>query len=129
MGDQETLRKIYVNLPSHQDWDEECQVCRLPQMLHVDADGKKKDGSCKYTKETKAVHREKWVLFREKMTTVQKWHIDRLMKQSNTKEGNQPNTERMFEVFERNMARVIENFSSGSCTVDQSGNIDILGGA
>ena len=112
--DQETLRKIYVNLPSHQDWDEECQVCRLPQMLHVDADGKKKDGSCKYTKESKAVHREKWFLFREKMTTVQKWHIDRLMKQSNTKEGNQPNTERMFEVFERNMARVIENVVNNS---------------
>ena len=57
--DQETLRKIYMNLPSQQDWDEECQVCKLPQMLHVDANGKKRDGSCKYNKETEAVQRKK----------------------------------------------------------------------
>ena len=115
--DQDTLRKIYMNLPSQQDWDEECQVCKLPQMLHVDTNGKKKDGSCKFNKETEAVQRKKWALFKEKMNAIQKWHIDRLQNQNNAKEGNQPNTERMFEAFERSMATVIEKMMINSTEI------------
>ena len=37
---EEALRKLYLGLLHKDEWDEECNECKMPTLLHVDSDGK-----------------------------------------------------------------------------------------
>ena len=37
---EDALRKLFLDLSHKDDWDEECDVCRMPTLLHRDSDGK-----------------------------------------------------------------------------------------
>ena len=48
---EEALRKLYLGLLYKDDWDEECEECRMPTLLHIDSDGKQSLDSCPGRKE------------------------------------------------------------------------------
>ena len=33
------LRKLFDDLYDKEDWDEECELCRMPTLLHIDTNG------------------------------------------------------------------------------------------
>ena len=43
---EEALRKLYLGLLHKDDWDEECNECKMPTLLHVDSDGKQSLDAC-----------------------------------------------------------------------------------
>ena len=42
----DALRKLYLDLSHKDDWDEDCELCRMPTLLHRDTTGKRIQGSC-----------------------------------------------------------------------------------
>ena len=42
---ENTLRKLFCDLSHKEDWDEECTLCSMPTLLHLDPGGKR-IGSC-----------------------------------------------------------------------------------
>ena len=42
---EDVLKKLYSDLYDKEDWIEECELCRMPMLLHKDTDGKRL-GSC-----------------------------------------------------------------------------------
>ena len=36
---EEALRKLYLGLLHNDEWDEECNECKMPTLLHIDSDG------------------------------------------------------------------------------------------
>ena len=36
---EETLHQLYINLVNKDDYDNECELCTLPTMLHSNVDG------------------------------------------------------------------------------------------
>ena len=80
---EDALRKLFLDLSHKDDWDEECDVCRMPTLLHRDSDGKQSLDSCPGRKEetTPAAQNKadaelmnSWSLFRKKMTPIRKWY-------------------------------------------------------
>ena len=43
---EDVLRKLFIDLSHKDDWDEECELCRMPTLLHRDTSGKRILGSC-----------------------------------------------------------------------------------
>ena len=79
---EDALRKLFLDLSHKDDWDEECDVCRMPTLLHLDSDGKQSLDSCPGRKEesTPAAQNKadaellnSWRSFRKKMIPVRKW--------------------------------------------------------
>ena len=35
----DALRKLYLDLSQKDDWDEDCELCRMPTLLHSDTTG------------------------------------------------------------------------------------------
>ena len=85
---EDTLRKLYCDLDQKDDWDEECELCSMPTLLHRDTSGKRILGS--YTRRTELtdVAQDKadseilkvWSLFRKKMQPIRKWYKDDMEK-------------------------------------------------
>ena len=81
---EDMLRKLFSELYDKEDWDEECELCRMPTLLHRDTNGKRILGSC--TRKTEltdaAQHKadaelmKSWSLFRKKMQPIRKWYKD-----------------------------------------------------
>ena len=80
---EEALRKLYLGLLYKDDWDEECEECRMPTLLHIDSDGRQSPDSCPGRKEesTQAAQNKadaeilkSWRAFKSKMGPVRKWH-------------------------------------------------------
>ena len=80
---KDALRKLFLDLSHKDDWDEECDVCRMPTLLHLDSDGKQSLDSCPGRKEetTPAAQNKadaellnSWRSFRKKMIPVRKWY-------------------------------------------------------
>ena len=78
---EDALRKLFLDLSHKDDWDEECDVCRMPTLLHLDSDGKQSLDSCPGRKEetTPAAQNKadaellnSWRSFRKKMIPVRK---------------------------------------------------------
>ena len=40
------LRKLFLNLTYKDDWNEECEICRMPTLLHHDQEGRPLLQSC-----------------------------------------------------------------------------------
>ena len=66
------LVKRWSALARKEDWDEECEMCKMPVMLHK--------GPCTRKEEFNAVQLgelwKAWSLFREKMKPIRKWQSD-----------------------------------------------------
>ena len=80
---EEALRKLYLGLLHKDDWDEECNGCKMPTLLHVDSDGKQSLEACPGRKEETAPAAQNkadaetwnsWRKFKSKMRPVIKWY-------------------------------------------------------
>ena len=86
---EEALRKLYLGLLHKDDWDKECNECKMPTLLHVDSDGKQSLDACpgKPAETTPALQNKAdaetwklWKTFKIKMKPVIKWHNQELEK-------------------------------------------------
>ena len=86
---EDALRKLFLDLSQKDDWDEECDVCRMPTLLHHDSEGRQMLGSCaRRREELSAAAQNKadaelmnsWSLFRKKMNPIRKWYRDEVEK-------------------------------------------------
>ena len=79
---EDSLRKLYINLDDKEDWDNACELCTLPTMLHADADGKRIHGACtRRTDLTEDDCTKEWETYRKKMKAVRSWYKDEMKKQ------------------------------------------------
>ena len=86
---EDALRKLYCDLDQKEfTWDEECELCSMPTLLHRDTSGKRILGSCtRRTELTDAAQNKAdseilkaWSLFRKKMRPIRKWYTDNMEK-------------------------------------------------
>ena len=86
---EEALRKLYLGLLHKDDWDEECNECKMPTLLHVDSDGKQSLDACpgKPAETTPALQNKGdaktwklWKTFKIKMKPLIQWHNQELEK-------------------------------------------------
>ena len=77
----DTLRKLFLDLSDKDDWDEECEICRMPTLLHRDKEGRQLLQSCagRRTELAEAAQDKvdaelmnSWSKFRKKMTPIRK---------------------------------------------------------
>ena len=67
----DALRKLYLDLTQKDDWDDDCELCRMPTLLHSDTTGKRIHGACtRRTELTEADILNEWVQFRKKMKPI-----------------------------------------------------------
>ena len=68
---EETLRKLYISLEDKEDWDNVCELCTLPSMLHADAQGNRIHGACTRNQElTQDDCIKEWATYHKKMKAV-----------------------------------------------------------
>ncbi len=80
---EESLRKLYMNLEDKEDWDNVCELCTLPTMLHADAQGNRIHGACTRNQEiTQDDSYKEWAAYQKKMKAVRSWYKDELKKQN-----------------------------------------------
>ena len=80
---EDFLRRLYMNLDDKEDWDNGCELCTLPTMLHADADGKRIHGACtRRTDLTEDDCKKEWDTYRKKMKAVRSWYKDEMKKQN-----------------------------------------------
>ena len=78
---EEALRQLYINLVRKEDWDNECELCTMPTLLHSDVNGTRIHGAC--TRRTELTENEvdkESKLFRKKMKPVRNWYTDDMEK-------------------------------------------------
>ena len=78
---EEALCQLYTNLVNKDDYDNECELCTMPTLLHSNVDGTRIHGAC--TRRTELTENEvdkEWRLFRKKMKAVKNWYIDEMEK-------------------------------------------------
>ena len=64
---EDALRKIYweyMSMDSENDDTDDCEVCRLPQLLHITDSGERTCAPC--DKYTASEYSEIWTIFRQK---------------------------------------------------------------
>ena len=73
---EDALRKLYCDLDQKEfRWDKECELCKMPTLLHCDTSGKRILGSCtrisgSELRRSGSKLRKSWSLFRRKMRHV-----------------------------------------------------------
>ena len=78
---EEALRQLYTNLVRKEDWDDECELCTMPTLLHSDVNGTRIHGACtRRTELTETEITNEWRLFNKKMKAVRNWHTDDMEK-------------------------------------------------
>ena len=78
---EEALRQLYINLVRKEDWDNECELCTMPTLLHSDVNGTRIHGACtRRTELTEDEITKEWRLFSKKMKAVKNWYIDDMEK-------------------------------------------------
>ena len=75
---EDALRKLYCDLDQKEDWDEDCELCSMPTLLHSDTNGKRTRGPC--TKISDSELDEAWSLFNKKMKSIRKWYTANMEK-------------------------------------------------
>ena len=102
------LQKIYLDLSHKDDWDEECELCRMPTLLHRDTTAKRIQGSCTRRTELTDAAKDKaeaklmkeWTLFKKKMRPIRNFYRDDMEKkqtQSDILEGFQSMADAIIE--------------------------------
>ena len=86
---EDALRKLFLDLSHKDDWDEECEVCRMPTLLHRDNEGRQLLESCagRRTDLAEAAKNKadaelmnSWSMFRKKMNPIRKSYRDDMEK-------------------------------------------------
>ena len=80
------LRKLYCDLDQNgifTKWAEECELCKMPTLLHCDTSGKRLLGSCTRLSDpehwrSRSKLRNSWNLFMRKMRQVYKIPVEKL---------------------------------------------------
>ena len=79
------LRKLFLNLSDKHDWDEECEICRMPTLLHHNKEGRPLLQSCagRRTELAEAAQDKvdaelmnSWSKFRKKMIPIRKSYTE-----------------------------------------------------
>ena len=65
---EDALKKLYCDLDQKVDWNDDCELCSMPTLLHS---GK---GTC--TRMLVSELNEAWSLFRKKMKPKRDWYTD-----------------------------------------------------
>ena len=85
---EDALRKIYceyMSMDSKNDDSDDCEVCSMPILLHVDNSGERILGPCdKYTASEK---NKAWSIFRKKIRPIRRWYTD-IMEKREEKKNN-----------------------------------------
>ena len=72
---EETLQKLYKNLEDKEDWDNICELCTLPTMLHTDVQGNRIHGACTRNQDlTEDDCLKEWTQFHKRMKAVRRWY-------------------------------------------------------
>ena len=73
-----TLQKMYENLEDKEEWDNDCDLCDLPSMLHSDVQGNRVHGACTRNNDMLAddIHKE-WEEFRKRLKEIRKRYKER----------------------------------------------------
>ena len=80
---EETLRKLYINLEDKEDWDNVCELCTLPTLLHADAQGNRIHGACTRNQEiTEDDALKEWATYQKKMKAVRSWCKEEMRRQN-----------------------------------------------
>ena len=74
---EETLQKMYENLEDKEEWDNICDLCTLPSMLHTDVQGNRIHGACTRTEISEEDIRKEWMQFQKRMKEIRKRYRDR----------------------------------------------------
>ena len=85
---EDDLRKLYCDLDQKElTWDEECELCSMPTLLHSDTSGKRMLECTRITELTDAAQDkaaselfEEWSLFRKIMRPIRKWYTNNMEK-------------------------------------------------
>ena len=78
------LRKLYCDLDDKEfTYDDECELCRMPTLLHCDTSGKRLLGSCTKISgpelwRSRSKLRNSWNLFMRKMRQIYKIPVEEL---------------------------------------------------
>ena len=74
---EDALRKIYceyMSMDSENDDSDDCEVCSLPKLLHVDNSGERILGPC--AKYSASEQNKAWSIFRKKIRPIRRWYTD-----------------------------------------------------
>ena len=75
---EETLQRMYENLEDKEEWDNICELCTLPSMLHTDVQGNRIHGACTRNQDiTEEDIRKEWMQFQKRMKAIRSWYRDR----------------------------------------------------
>ena len=80
---EETLQELYKDLKDKEDWDNVCELCKLPTMLHTDVQGNRIHGA--YTRNQELTQDDcmkEWTAYHKKMKTVRSWYKEEMKKQN-----------------------------------------------
>ena len=69
---EDALKKLYCDLDQKVDWNDDCELCNMPTLLH---NGK---GTCTRMSDSKLF--EAWNLFKKKMEPIRKWYTANMEK-------------------------------------------------
>ena len=79
---EEALHQLYTNLVRKEDWDDECELCTMPTLLHSNVDGTRIHGACTRRADlTEDDCTKEWETYRKKMKAVRSWYKDEMKKQ------------------------------------------------
>ena len=80
---EETLRKLYTNLEDKEDWDNVCELCTLPTMLHANVQGNRIHGACTRNQDlTEDDCIKEWTQFHKRMKAVRSWYKEEMRTQN-----------------------------------------------
>ena len=69
------LKNLYMTLEDKDDWDNACELCKLPTLLHADVQGNRIHGACTRNQDiTEDDITKEWTTFNKKMKKHGKIH-------------------------------------------------------
>ena len=80
---EETLQELYKSLKDKEDWDNECELCKLPTMLHTNVQGNRIHGPCTRNQELTQDDLEKeWIAYNKRLKTIRSWYKEEMRTQN-----------------------------------------------
>ena len=80
---EETLRELYKSLRDKEDWDNDCELCKLPTMLHTNVQGNRIHGPCTRNQElTQDDVTKEWTAYNKRLKTIRSWYKEEMRTQN-----------------------------------------------
>ena len=103
---EDFLKGLYMNLKDKDDWDNECELCKLPTLLHADAQGNRIHGACTRNQDiTEDDITKEWTIFNKRMKAVRDQCKEELRSQ---------NLENKVDNMEKHMTAAINELRKGT---------------